>query len=74
MWSNPGNGVTPPPQLSALAVEKGAFRSPSTKVTNFTYFTVCRPLHTDEQVLGDQLELIHNSFVPTQDLTWKNCR
>ena len=26
------------------------------------------PLHTDEQVLDDQLELIYNSFVRTQDV------
>ena len=29
-WSNPGNGV--------VAIEKGAFGSPWTKITNFTYF------------------------------------
>ena len=30
-WSNPGRGVAPSP------IEKGAFRSPSTTVANFTY-------------------------------------
>ena len=31
-WSNPGNG--------GVAIEKGAFRLPSTKVANFTYLVV----------------------------------
>ena len=29
----------PPLHLGVVAIEKGAFGSPSTKVTNFTYFT-----------------------------------
>ena len=29
------------------------------------------PLHTDEQVLDDQLELIYNSSVRTQNVVWK---
>ena len=38
-WSNPGNGVARPPlHVGVEAIEKGAFGSPSTKVTNFTYF------------------------------------
>ena len=40
-WSNPGNGVAPPLHLSVVAIEKGAFRSPSSKVTNFTYLLLC---------------------------------
>ena len=36
-WSNPGNGVTPLLHLVVVAIEKGAFGSPSTKVANFTY-------------------------------------
>ena len=31
---------TPPLDLGVVAIEKGAFGSPSTKVTNFTYFTL----------------------------------
>ena len=33
-WSNPGEGV----QLSVVAIEKGAFGSPSTTVTDFTFY------------------------------------
>ena len=29
------------------------------------------PRHMDKQRLDDQLEPIHNSSVPTQDVTWK---
>ena len=29
--------LRPPLDLSVVAIEKGAFRSPLTKVTNFTY-------------------------------------
>ena len=29
------------------------------------------PLHTDEQVFGDQLELIYNSSVWKQDVAWE---
>ena len=36
-WSNPGNGEAPPLHLGVVEIEKGAFGSPSTKVTNFTY-------------------------------------
>ena len=36
-WSNPGNGVARPPlHLGVVAIEKGAFGSPSTMVANFT--------------------------------------
>ena len=38
-WSNPGNGVAPPLHLGVVAIEKGAFVSPSTMVANFTYLT-----------------------------------
>ena len=37
--SVPGNGVEPSLYHSVVAIEKGAFRSPSTKVANFAYFT-----------------------------------
>ena len=36
-WSNPGKGVAPP-RLGVVAIEKGAFWSPSTTVANFTTF------------------------------------
>ena len=36
-WSNPEKGVCPLLHLGVVAIEKGAFGSPSTKVTNFTY-------------------------------------
>ena len=39
-WSNPGKGVAPPLHLGVVAIEKGAFWSPSTTVANFTYFRV----------------------------------
>ena len=40
-WSNQGIGVVPSPlHLGVVAIEKGAFRSPSTTVTNFTYLLV----------------------------------
>ena len=35
-WSNPGKGVRPPLHLGVVAIEKGAFWSPSTMVANFT--------------------------------------
>ena len=35
-WGNPGNGVTPSLHLGVVAIEKGAFGSPSTTVSNFT--------------------------------------
>ena len=34
-WSNLGNGEHLPLHLGIVAIEKGPFRSPSTKVTNF---------------------------------------
>ena len=36
-WSSLGNGVAPSLHLGVVAIKKGAFGSPSTKVTNFTY-------------------------------------
>ena len=36
-WSNPGNGVAPSLHLGVVAIEKGTFALPSTKVTNFTF-------------------------------------
>ena len=33
-WNNPGNGVSPFQHLGVVAIEKGAFKSPSTKVAN----------------------------------------
>ena len=39
-WSNPRKGVAPSPKhLGVVAIEKGAFGSPSRTVANFTYFT-----------------------------------
>ncbi len=35
-WSNPGKGVAPPLHIGVVAIEKGAFGSPSTNVANFT--------------------------------------
>ena len=49
-WSNPVNGVVPSPplHLGVVAIEKGAFEWPSTKVANFTYFYLNIQLeHTD---------------------------
>ena len=40
MWSNPGNGVAPSLTLDVVAIEKGAYGSPSTKVANFTTFSL----------------------------------
>ena len=41
-WNNQGNGVAPSQHLGVVAIKKGAFGSPSTKVTNFTtYICVC---------------------------------
>ena len=36
-WSNPGNEVTSSPHLFVVAIEKGAFGSPSTEVTIFSF-------------------------------------
>ena len=42
-WSNPGKGVVPTLHLGVVAIEKGAFWSPSTMVANFTYFwLICK--------------------------------
>ena len=40
-WGNPGNGVVPSLHHGVVAIEKGAFESPSTMVANFTllYYT-----------------------------------
>ena len=35
-WSNPGKRVAPPLNISVVAIENGAFWSPSTTVANFT--------------------------------------
>ena len=37
-WSNAGNGVAPSLNFGVEAIEKDAFGSPSTTVTNFTLF------------------------------------
>ena len=37
-WSNSGKGVAPPFHLGVVAIEKGAFGSPSTKCANFIYY------------------------------------
>ena len=40
-WSNPGNGVVSfLTHLGVIAIEKGAFGFPSTKVANFTYLFI----------------------------------
>ena len=39
-WSNPGKEVAPSQHVGVVAIEKGTFGSPSTKVTNFTYYKV----------------------------------
>ena len=36
-WSNPEKGVAPSLHLGIVAIEKGAFGSPSTTVANFTF-------------------------------------
>ena len=36
-WSNPGKEFHPSQPLGVVAIEKGAFGSPSTNVVNFTY-------------------------------------
>ena len=40
----PGKGVAPSLHLGVVAIEKGAFGSPSTMVAYFTYFTLRKPL------------------------------
>ena len=50
-WSNPGKGVAPSPSYwKVVAIEKGAFGSPSTTVANFTYSSreSCLKLSSDE--------------------------
>ena len=37
-WSNPGTGVVSPLFCGVVAIEKGAIKSPSTTVANFTFF------------------------------------
>ena len=38
----------PPLHLGVVAIEKGAFRSPSTKVANFTYYNVSAAVKKEE--------------------------
>ena len=38
-WRNRVNGVAPPLHFSVVAIEKGAFWSPSIKFANFTFTT-----------------------------------
>ena len=40
-WSNLGKGVAPHQHLDVVAIEKGAFTSPSTTVANFTLYVFC---------------------------------
>ena len=37
-WSNPGKELRPPLHLGVVAIEKGAFGSPSTTGANFTLY------------------------------------
>ena len=39
-WRNPGNGVVPSPTPYEVAIEKGAFGSPSTTVAKFTFIYI----------------------------------
>ena len=39
-WRNTEKGVVPPTHIGVVSVEKGAFGSPSTTVTNFTYIYI----------------------------------
>ena len=41
-WSNQGNGVAPFLHFDVVAIERGAFESFSTAVTNFTYFAMSK--------------------------------
>ena len=37
-WGNPGKGVASSPAPRVVAIKKAAFGSPSTAVTNFTFY------------------------------------
>ena len=59
-WSNPGSGIAPL-HLGVVAIVKGTFGSPSTKVVNFIYFLVIpRSLFFGK---GRMLLFVHFSFV-----------
>ena len=67
-WSNPEKGVVAHPlYLGVVAIEKGAFWSPSTTIANFTYLLITIP-HIRFQVLlsnaDNSIQLY--SFICTQ--------
>ena len=45
--SNPENGVAPSLTPWLVTIEKGVFVSPSNKVTNITYLTVCKEVSSN---------------------------
>ena len=53
-WSNPGKGVVPSPTYWCSSYWKGAFWSPSTTVTNFTYLFTKLSCSSRSKVLGTQ--------------------
>ena len=72
-WSNPGKGVAPFPYTS-VAIEKGAFGSPSTMVTYFTLlFDVSAELnfYSDKSAVrtgADHFTVVHT----TNNVLWPN--
>ena len=79
-WSNDGKGVAPHQHLGVVAIEMGAFWSPSTTVTNFNYMQLqlMHICNTDFKKIflvkmGNNtivyLFLFPNEFFPRQFLT-----
>ena len=66
-WSNPGKGLAPLLRLGVVSIEKGSFRSPSTRVAKFTlllYIYIC--IRFDKS-----LELYKSLLVyPPTDISW----
>ena len=63
-WSNPGKGVVHSPNLSVVAIENGAFWSPSTTVSNFF-------LHTTKGAIARAMKSIwleNNLLLPVKYL------
>ena len=61
-WSNPGNGVAPSPTLGVVAIEKGAFGSPSTMsltLTFYIYMLYCQ--HRSPDPFSPLISIVHRS-------------
>ena len=66
-WSNPGKGITPSQHLGVVAIEKGAFRSPLTKV-NYIYNIY---IYKQDLALNNQQEMVSHIIQLTNQINNK---